>query len=178
MASQAAAADKLPEAASSSAVAPKQKKEPRKELYPMVNWKYDLFLYVMGNVADLFFREVVSRGSWKVPQSGPVLFVAGPHANQVCTLSPSVPLSRAELPPSPAQSPADSSSSSTASSSSAPSAKKPAAASPSSSPKSRSTASSAGPRARSRPSPSAAPRTPRSPAPAPSTCPTPSTTRP
>ncbi|RCI16553.1 hypothetical protein L249_2787 [Ophiocordyceps polyrhachis-furcata BCC 54312] len=55
---------------------------PGKELYPMVNWKYDLFLYVMGNMVDLFFREVVPRGSWKVPQSGPVLFVAAPHANQ------------------------------------------------------------------------------------------------
>lgn len=49
----------------------------------MVNWKYDLFLYVMGNLVDLFFREVVPRGSWRVPQSGPVLFVAAPHANQV-----------------------------------------------------------------------------------------------
>lgn len=56
---------------------------PRKELYPMVNWKYDLFLYVLGNLVDLFFREVVPRGSWKVPRSGPVLFVAAPHANQV-----------------------------------------------------------------------------------------------
>lgn len=54
-----------------------------KELYPMVNWKYDLFLYVIGNLVDTFFREVVPRGSWRVPQSGPVLFVAAPHANQV-----------------------------------------------------------------------------------------------
>lgn len=54
-----------------------------KELYPMINWKYDLFLYLMGNLVDLFFREVVPRGSWKVPTSGPVLFVAAPHANQV-----------------------------------------------------------------------------------------------
>ncbi|KAG6028399.1 hypothetical protein E4U19_001550 [Claviceps sp. Clav32 group G5] len=53
-----------------------------KELYPMINWKYDLFLYLMGNLVDLFFREVVPRGSWKVPTSGPVLFVAAPHANQ------------------------------------------------------------------------------------------------
>lgn len=56
---------------------------PQKELYPMVNWKYDLFLYALGNLVDLFFREVVPRGSWKVPQDGPVLFVAAPHANQV-----------------------------------------------------------------------------------------------
>jgi glycerol-3-phosphate O-acyltransferase/dihydroxyacetone phosphate acyltransferase len=56
---------------------------PHKELYPMNNWTYDLFLYVMGNLVDTFFREVVPRGSWRVPQSGPVLFVAAPHANQV-----------------------------------------------------------------------------------------------
>lgn len=56
---------------------------PQKELYPMVNWKYDLFLYIIGNLVDTFFREVVTRGSWRVPQSGPVLFVAAPHANQV-----------------------------------------------------------------------------------------------
>ncbi|PHH66002.1 hypothetical protein CDD81_950 [Ophiocordyceps australis] len=54
----------------------------QKELYPMVKWKYDLFLYIFGNLVNLFFREVVPRGSWKVPQSGPVLFVAAPHANQ------------------------------------------------------------------------------------------------
>lgn len=51
----------------------------------MVNWKYDLFLYGMGNLVNLFFREVVPRGSWRVPQTGPVLFVAAPHANQVCS---------------------------------------------------------------------------------------------
>lgn len=59
------------------------KKEHKKELYPMVGWKYDLFLYLMGNLVDLFFREVVPRGSWKVPKTGPILFVAAPHANQV-----------------------------------------------------------------------------------------------
>ncbi|PNY26861.1 acyltransferase [Tolypocladium capitatum] len=53
-----------------------------RELYPMTKWKYDLFLYGLGNLVDLFFREVVPRGSWRVPQSGPVLFVAAPHANQ------------------------------------------------------------------------------------------------
>lgn len=56
---------------------------PQKELYPMVNWKYDLFVYCMGNLVDAFFKEVVPRGSWRVPQTGPVLFVAAPHANQV-----------------------------------------------------------------------------------------------
>lgn len=62
-----------------------------KELYPMVNWKYDAFLWVIGIIIDLFFREVHPRGSWKVPREGPVLFVAAPHANQVrvtCHLRP------------------------------------------------------------------------------------------
>lgn len=49
----------------------------------MVNWKYDMFLYTVGNIVDMFFREVVPRGAWRVPQTGPVLFVAAPHANQV-----------------------------------------------------------------------------------------------
>ncbi|EAQ85093.1 hypothetical protein CHGG_09107 [Chaetomium globosum CBS 148.51] len=55
---------------------------PQKELYPMSNWKYDGFLWIMSVLADLFFREVHPRGAWKVPRHGPVLFVAAPHANQ------------------------------------------------------------------------------------------------
>ena len=49
----------------------------------MVNWVYDLMLWVMSILVDLFFREVHPRGSWRVPRRGPVLFVAAPHANQV-----------------------------------------------------------------------------------------------
>ena len=49
----------------------------------MVNWVYDLILWVMSVLVDLFFREVHPRGSWKVPRRGPVIFVAAPHANQV-----------------------------------------------------------------------------------------------
>ncbi|KAH6678849.1 acyltransferase [Plectosphaerella plurivora] len=56
--------------------------KPPKELYPMTSWKYDIFLWVVGVLAELFFREVHPRGTWKVPHSGPVLFVAAPHANQ------------------------------------------------------------------------------------------------
>lgn len=48
----------------------------------MVNWKYDFFLWSVGLVIDMFFREVVPRGSWYVPRQGPVLFIAAPHANQ------------------------------------------------------------------------------------------------
>ncbi|KAK0709694.1 hypothetical protein B0T26DRAFT_653463 [Lasiosphaeria miniovina] len=55
---------------------------PGKELYPMSNWKYDTVLWTTSILADLFFREVHPRGSWKVPRHGPVLFVAAPHANQ------------------------------------------------------------------------------------------------
>lgn len=53
-----------------------------KDLAPMVNWVYDLMLWVMSVLIDLFFREVHPRGSWRVPRRGPVLFVAAPHANQ------------------------------------------------------------------------------------------------
>jgi glycerol-3-phosphate O-acyltransferase/dihydroxyacetone phosphate acyltransferase len=80
-------ADKAESAQAGDKNAPSQSSEnptPQKELYPMVGWKYDLFLYVLGNLVNLFFRECVPRGSWRVPQTGPVLFVAAPHANQVC----------------------------------------------------------------------------------------------
>ena len=56
----------------------------KKEIVPMVTWVYDLILWSMSVLIDLFFREVHPRGSWKVPRRGPVLFVAAPHANQVC----------------------------------------------------------------------------------------------
>ena len=49
----------------------------------MINWVYDLILWGMSVLVDLFFREVHPRGSWKVPRRGPVIFVAAPHANQV-----------------------------------------------------------------------------------------------
>ena len=59
----------------------------KKELVPMVNWVYDLILWGMSVLVDLFFREVHPRGSWKVPRRGPVIFVAAPHANQVSRVS-------------------------------------------------------------------------------------------
>ena len=58
----------------------------RKELAPMVNWLYDLMLWNISILVDLFFREVHPRGSWKVPRRGPIIFVAAPHANQVSNL--------------------------------------------------------------------------------------------
>lgn len=53
------------------------------ELGHMNPWIYDLLLWSMTIVMDLFFREIHPRGSWKIPRRGPVLFVAAPHANQV-----------------------------------------------------------------------------------------------
>ncbi|KAI1158088.1 acyltransferase [Nemania serpens] len=58
------------------------KAKPQKELYPMTSWKYDAFLHTFSILVDLFFREVHPRGAWRVPRSGPILFVAAPHANQ------------------------------------------------------------------------------------------------
>ena len=52
----------------------------------MVPWIYDLVLWTMSILVDLFFREVHPRGSWRIPRKGPVIFVAAPHANQVRTL--------------------------------------------------------------------------------------------
>jgi len=68
-----------PEAPPLSAASPVK----AKELYPMNNLKYDLFLWFMSILSDVFFREIHPRGSWKVPRNGPILFVAAPHANQV-----------------------------------------------------------------------------------------------
>ncbi|KAK4677160.1 Glycerol-3-phosphate/dihydroxyacetone phosphate acyltransferase [Podospora pseudoanserina] len=66
------------------AVAPQSAANPKpaKELYPMVGWKYDSFLWIMSLLEDTFFREVHPRSAWRVPKHGPVLFVAAPHANQ------------------------------------------------------------------------------------------------
>ncbi|SCU93698.1 LADA_0G04456g1_1 [Lachancea dasiensis] len=43
---------------------------------------YDTFLWILSNIFDCFFREIRSRGRYKVPTQGPVIFVAAPHANQ------------------------------------------------------------------------------------------------
>ena len=37
-------------------------------------------------MVDIFFREIRSRGSYRIPRRGPVIFVAAPHANQVSIL--------------------------------------------------------------------------------------------
>jgi glycerol-3-phosphate O-acyltransferase/dihydroxyacetone phosphate acyltransferase len=71
------------QAGAGASVQAKDKDRKPMELYPMVDWKYDTFLWVMSILADLFFREIHPRSSWKIPRQGPVLFVAAPHANQV-----------------------------------------------------------------------------------------------
>lgn len=49
----------------------------------VVPWVYDMILWIMSVLVDLFFREVHPRGAWKVPQKAPIIVVAAPHANQV-----------------------------------------------------------------------------------------------
>lgn len=43
---------------------------------------YDLILGMLLTIFDCFFREIRTRGGYKVPRQGPVIFVAAPHANQ------------------------------------------------------------------------------------------------
>ncbi|EEH08134.1 glycerol-3-phosphate O-acyltransferase [Histoplasma capsulatum G186AR] len=54
----------------------------RKTLNHQIGWLYDLVLWWLAVLIDLFFREVHPRGSWKVPKRGPIILVAAPHANQ------------------------------------------------------------------------------------------------
>lgn len=48
----------------------------------MIPWLYDLVLWLFTCALDLFFREIYPRGAWRIPERGPVLIVAAPHANQ------------------------------------------------------------------------------------------------
>lgn len=59
---------------------PRHRKKGNKRQIP---WLYDLVLWSLSVLIDLFFREVHPRGAWKVPKKGPVILVAAPHANQV-----------------------------------------------------------------------------------------------
>lgn len=45
-------------------------------------WLYDIGVWIFSLCIDIFFREVYSRGAWRVPKRGPVIIVAAPHANQ------------------------------------------------------------------------------------------------
>lgn len=47
---------------------------------------YDILVIPWRAVVSLFFREIKSRGAWRIPlesEGTAVVFVAGPHANQV-----------------------------------------------------------------------------------------------
>lgn len=43
---------------------------------------YDLCLWIFARCLNIFFREIYPRGAWRIPDKGPVLIVAAPHANQ------------------------------------------------------------------------------------------------
>jgi hypothetical protein len=81
----------MPELADGSMTKPikairKNKKKKGNQL--MIPWLYDLVLWTMSVLIDLFFREVHPRGAWKVPRQGPIILVAAPHANQVWRSGP------------------------------------------------------------------------------------------
>ena len=46
---------------------------------------YDAALLFWRMVTNVFFREVRPRGAFNIPREGPVIFVAAPHNNQVCS---------------------------------------------------------------------------------------------
>ncbi|EQL34373.1 acetyltransferase [Blastomyces dermatitidis ATCC 26199] len=48
----------------------------------MIPWVYDFGIWIFACCLDIFFREIYSRGAWRIPKSGPVIIVAAPHANQ------------------------------------------------------------------------------------------------
>lgn len=46
------------------------------------NVAYDLAILLLKWIINLFFREIRPRGSHKIPNKGPLIFVAAPHHNQ------------------------------------------------------------------------------------------------
>jgi glycerol-3-phosphate O-acyltransferase/dihydroxyacetone phosphate acyltransferase len=46
------------------------------------NFLYDAIIFFFNIVINIFFRDVQTRGQHYVPKTGPVIFVAAPHANQ------------------------------------------------------------------------------------------------
>ncbi|WAR56143.1 hypothetical protein PtB15_6B888 [Puccinia triticina] len=46
------------------------------------NVAYDLAILLLKWIINLFFREIRPRGSHKIPDKGPLIFVAAPHHNQ------------------------------------------------------------------------------------------------
>mgnify|MGYP001067422900 CR=1 FL=1 len=43
---------------------------------------YDFILWFFKVIFDIFFREIRPRGAFRLPRTGPVIFVGAPHANQ------------------------------------------------------------------------------------------------
>lgn len=73
------------EGTSRNAEMKKHYEELRKAYKPPSNIRlfiYDLILWAFCVVFDCFFREIRSRGGFKVPKKESVIFVAAPHANQ------------------------------------------------------------------------------------------------
>ncbi|KAK9469907.1 hypothetical protein V1512DRAFT_219605 [Lipomyces arxii] len=47
-----------------------------------MGWVYDMVIWSLSVVFDLFFREIRPRGAYRIPRHGPLIFVAAPHCNQ------------------------------------------------------------------------------------------------
>lgn len=54
------------------------------------NLFFDLLVVLWSTMIHLFFREIRSRGAWKIPRDGEgaVIFVVGPHHNQASPRPP------------------------------------------------------------------------------------------
>jgi hypothetical protein len=48
---------------------------------------YEAVMMFWKLVTQIFFREIRPRGAFNIPRTGPVIFVAAPHNNQVYTIS-------------------------------------------------------------------------------------------
>jgi 1-acyl-sn-glycerol-3-phosphate acyltransferase len=50
---------------------------------PVVAWQYDLFSLLFSTLFWLFYRKVEIWGCDELPYEDAVIFVAGPHSNDV-----------------------------------------------------------------------------------------------
>lgn len=46
------------------------------------SWSYGLVVWIFILIKKIFFRDVIIRGSHKIPNRGSIIFVAAPHCNQ------------------------------------------------------------------------------------------------
>lgn len=60
----------------------KGKRTPIDKRLTFHTWVYDIVVWFFYNIFNLFFREVRSRGAFRIPKDSPIIFVAAPHANQ------------------------------------------------------------------------------------------------